>query len=241
MMQLHSERLLHPKRHLTAWHQHPHGQIYLLTRGMMAMETERQQWAMTSGSIGWLPPLCQHQAQACGNVEGWSLYLPAALCSRLPPRPQLTRASTLAQALVERIACFPVSALTGAQRRMLQVLFDEMQGDGQEALQLPLPQDARLQKIARALLADPANTRRQDEWASWAGLSVRNLSRLFITQTGIGFARWRQQARVIRSLEALSRGEPIAAVAAGVGYDNVSAYIAAFRQRFGVTPGMYFR
>ncbi|HEJ9095587.1 TPA: helix-turn-helix domain-containing protein [Serratia odorifera] len=240
-MQLHSERLLHPKQHLTPWHQHPHGQIYLLTQGMMAMETERQQWAMTSGSIGWLPPQCRHQAQACGNVAGWSLYLPLALCGKLPPRPQLIQASALVQALVERIAGFPVATLTGAQRRMLQVLFDEMQGEQQQALQLPLPQDARLLKIARALLDDPANVRRQDEWASWAGLSVRNLSRLFVTQTGIGFARWRQQARVIRSLEALSRGEPIAAVAADVGYDNVSAYIAAFRQRFGVTPGMYFR
>ncbi|BFO08574.1 hypothetical protein GGER_10840 [Serratia rubidaea] len=103
-----------------------------------------------------------------------------------------------------------------------------------------MPQDARLLKIARALLDDPASTRRQSEWASWAGISVRSLSRLFMVQTGIGFARWRQQARIIRSLEALSRGTPVASVAADCGYDNVSAYIAAFRRHFGVTPGCYF-
>ncbi|CAI0815270.1 HTH-type transcriptional repressor of iron proteins A [Serratia quinivorans] len=107
-------------------------------------------------------------------------------------------------------------------------------------LQLPLPQDARLLKIARALLNDPADNRTQSEWAAWAGLSIRTLSRRFINETGMTFARWRQQARVIRSLEPLSRGEAVNQIAGDCGYDNVSAYIAAFRQRFGTTPGLYF-
>ena len=107
-------------------------------------------------------------------------------------------------------------------------------------MQLPLPQDARLLKIARALLNEPASERSQSEWAAWAGLSVRTLSRHFISETGVTFARWRQQARVIRSLEPLSRGEAVNQIAGDCGYDNVSAYIAAFRQRFGTTPGLYF-
>ncbi|MFI8417621.1 AraC family transcriptional regulator [Serratia sp. NPDC078593] len=238
-MTVHSAAIQHEKKHLTAWHQHQDGQIYLLTRGMMALETEQQQWAMTCGSIGWLPPHCRHQAQACGEVKGWSLYLPAHYCRRLPSQPQLTFASKLTQALVERIAQFPSPALNHAQRRMVRVLLEEMQGEPQAALQLPLPQDKRLLNIARALLNDPAHSRQQSEWAQWAGLSVRNLSRLFMAQTGMSFVRWRQQARIIRSLEALSRGESITAAAANVGYDNVSTYIAAFRQRFGVTPRGY--
>ncbi|VEI64864.1 HTH-type transcriptional repressor of iron proteins A [Serratia fonticola] len=72
------------------------------------------------------------------------------------------------------------------------------------------------------------------------GLKPRTLSRRFMQETGMSFSRWRQQARVIRSLEALSAGMPVANVANECGYDNVSAYIAAFRQRFGITPGLYF-
>ena len=107
-------------------------------------------------------------------------------------------------------------------------------------LQLPLPQDARLLNIARALLNDPASPRSQRDWAIWAGLSPRTLSRRFLQETGISFALWRQQARVLRSLEGLSRGKAVGEVADACGYDNVSAYIAAFRRRFGVTPGAYF-
>jgi AraC-like DNA-binding protein len=120
------------------------------------------------------------------------------------------------------------------------VLLDEMHAASRAPLQLPLPQDARLLNIARALLNDPASLRSQRDWAVWAGLSPRTLSRRFLQETGISFALWRQQARVLRSLEGLSRGEAVGEVADACGYDNVSAYIAAFRRRFGVTPGAYF-
>ena len=95
--------------------------------------------------------------------------------------------------------------------------------------------------IARALLNDPASLRSRCDWAAWAGLSPRTLSRRFLQETGISFALWRQQARVLRSLEGLSRGEAVSEVADACGYDNVSAYIAAFRRRFGVTPGRTLR
>nr|WP_261411752.1 helix-turn-helix transcriptional regulator [Serratia quinivorans] len=240
MMILQSARLWHEKKHLTPWHQHTSGQLYLLTHGMIALETQEQQWAMTAGSIGWLPPHCAHQALACGNVAGWSLYLPEPYCSGLPEQPHLSTASGLIQALVERLAQFAGQRLNAPQRRLLQVLRDEVRMQENTPLQLPLPQDARLLKIARALLNDPADNRTQSEWAAWAGLSIRTLSRRFINETGMTFARWRQQARVIRSLEPLSRGEAVNQIAGDCGYDNVSAYIAAFRQRFGTTPGLYF-
>nr|WP_261090898.1 helix-turn-helix transcriptional regulator [Serratia quinivorans] len=240
MMILQSARLWHEKKHLTPWHQHTRGQLYLLTHGMIALETQEQQWAMTAGSIGWLPPHCAHQALACGNVAGWSLYLPEPYCSGLPEQPHLSTASGLIQALVERLAQFAGQRLNAPQRRLLLVLRDEVRMQENTPLQLPLPQDARLLKIARALLNDPADNRTQSEWAAWAGLSIRTLSRRFINETGMTFARWRQQARVIRSLEPLSRGEAVNQIAGDCGYDNVSAYIAAFRQRFGTTPGLYF-
>ena len=42
--------------------------------------------------------------------------------------------------------------------------------------------------IARALLNDPASLRSQCDWAAWAGLSPRTLSRRFLQETGISFA-----------------------------------------------------
>ncbi|WP_061796386.1 helix-turn-helix domain-containing protein [Serratia ficaria] len=240
MTAIRSQRLQHEKKHLTPWHRHADGQIYLLTRGMLALELPGRQWAITAGNLGWLPPHCAHQALACGRVAGWSLYLPANSAPGLPPQPRLLTATPLMQALVERIAQFAEGPAGALQQRMLQVLLDEMHREDSPPLQLPLPQDARLLNIARALLNDPASERSQNAWAGWAGLSPRTLSRRFMRETGVSFARWRQQARVLRSLEPLSRGEPVNRVASACGYDNVSAFIAAFRQRFGTTPGSYF-
>ncbi|BFO08575.1 hypothetical protein GGER_10850 [Serratia rubidaea] len=110
------------------WHQHDDGQIYLLTHGAIALETEQRQWAMTAGTLGWLPPRCRHQAQSCGQVEGWLLFLSPATCRPLPGNARLLAASGLAQALVARIAGLPPSPLRAPQRRMVQVLLDEMQG-----------------------------------------------------------------------------------------------------------------
>ena len=125
MTQIRSQRLQHEK-HLTPWHRHESGQIYLLTRGMLAMELPGRQWAIAGGTLGWLPPGCAHQALACGDVAGWSLYLPVKSVPEMPPQPQLFTASALLQALVERIAQFPADPLSAPQRRLLQVLLDEM-------------------------------------------------------------------------------------------------------------------
>jgi AraC-like DNA-binding protein len=45
--------------------------------------------------------------------------------------------------------------------------------------------------------------------------------------------------RLLKALEWLAAGRPVTAVALDSGYDNVSAFIAVFRQVFGVTPGRY--
>ncbi|MEI8633458.1 helix-turn-helix domain-containing protein [Vibrio sp. PP-XX7] len=119
-------------------------------------------------------------------------------------------------------------------------MIDELNLPASTNLQLPLPVDGRALKIAHALISNPADTRNQTALAKAFGLSTRTLSRLFTEQTGLTFACWRQQARILSSLQLLVKGESVANVAFASGYDNVSSYIAVFRQRFGVTPKSYF-
>ena len=91
-----------------------------------------------------------------------------------------------------------------------------------------------------ALLDDLSSHRSQVEWAAYAGLSVRTMSRHFMVETGMSFASWRKLARVIASLEKLSEDRAVGDVAFSLGYESVSAYIAAFKEIVGVTPGAYF-
>ena len=55
------------------------------------------------------------------------------------------------------------------------------------------------------------------------------------------FRTWRQRMRLVSALPALERGERVTDVALACGYDSTSAFIAAFRQQFGATPGEFFR
>lgn len=116
---------------------------------------------------------------------------------------------------------------------------DEIRDSPEVPLSLPMPMDARLLKIARALSERPDDGRRLDDWAAWAGIAPRTLTRRFLAETGFSFTEWRQRLRLLRALELLAAGKPVGAIALDLGYDNVSAFIALFRRTFGVTPGQY--
>jgi AraC-like DNA-binding protein len=94
-------------------------------------------------------------------------------------------------------------------------------------------------KITDALAMDLADNRRLEEWADWAGIGARTMSRRFVAETGLTFAQWRQQARLLRALEKIADGVPVTTIALDLGYDNVSAFIDMFRRAMGTTPGKY--
>ena len=58
-------------------------------------------------------------------------------------------------------------------------------------------------------------------------------------ETGLSFAQWRQQARLLRALELIADGVAVTTIALELGYDNVSAFIDMFRRALGTTPGRY--
>ena len=64
---------------------------------------------------------------------------------------------------------------------------------------------------------------------------------LFQRETGLSFRAWRQRLRLLAALTPLERGERVTDVALACGYDSTSAFISAFRQQFGCTPGEFFR
>jgi AraC-like DNA-binding protein len=53
----------------------------------------------------------------------------------------------------------------------------------------------------------------------------------------MSFGLWRQKARMLDSARLLAEGKSVTDAALGVGYASTSAFIAAFRETFGCTPG----
>jgi len=94
-------------------------------------------------------------------------------------------------------------------------------------------------RIADAVLQAPASEETFQVLAQRAGISERSARRLFNAETGMSFANWRQQARLLLALEYLSAGNPIAEVADSLGYASASSFIAMFRKAFGLSPRRY--
>ncbi len=145
-------------------------------------------------------------------------------------RELIVRATAFAQPYAER----------GREARLARVLADEIAAARVAPFALPAPRDARLLRITRRLLDDPADDRTLAAWGRAAGASPRTLARLFRRETGMSFARWRQQARLLRALELLAAGRAVTEVALDLGYESTSAFITMFRETLGSTPARYF-
>jgi AraC-like DNA-binding protein len=104
---------------------------------------------------------------------------------------------------------------------------------------VPMPHNERLVRVCTAILRDPAQNDALDEWAESAGMGRRTFTRTFRRETGISFATWRQNVRLMEALSRLAVGQPVTTVALDVGYNSPSAFTAMFRRAFGSAPTQY--
>lgn len=223
----------------TASHSHARGQLMGALSGLVSVGVNRQQWVVPAIHAIWIPPHCEHSVRSHGPFSGWSVFIAEQRCAELPDEPRAIRTTSLLRAAVRRAASWDGTRLDAQRSRIAEVILDELAASQAESLGLPAPEDARLLRITDALARDLSDCRRLEQWAEWAGLSPRTLSRKFSAETGMSFAQWRAQARLLRALELVADGVSVTTIALELGYDNVSAFIDMFRRATGTTPGRY--
>ncbi|TNC16368.1 helix-turn-helix transcriptional regulator [Methylobacterium terricola] len=221
------------------WHRHARGQLICIESGMLHVRTESGAWLLPPHRAGWMPPGILHQVGVHGVATGWTVLIAPPLTTTLPEAPKVVGVSELMRALVHRAVDWSETR-TPEQDRQAGVLLDEVRHARPEHLHLPMPQDPRLKRIALAILNRPETRKTLDMWATWGGISPRSLRRLIVEETGLSFAQWAQQARLIRSLELLAQGNPVSVVSDRLGYETPSSFIAMFKRSFGVSPGRFF-
>lgn len=222
-------------------HSHDRGQLFALTRGLLIVEAAGGRWMFPSQHCAWIPPGCLHKARAMGSASGSMLYFSTELSQGLPSEPRVLGSASLLFGIVNRILDWDVRQSVGApERRLLAVLQDEIRRPEEQVLRLPLPKQAKLARVARAVLENVDHPRTLDEWAKHAGMARRTFMRAFSSDMGMPFGRWRQQARLFASLEMLAQGMSVTDVAIAVGYNSVSAFNEVFRAALGTNPQAYF-
>jgi AraC-like DNA-binding protein len=222
-------------------HSHARGQLFALTQGLLILEAAGGRWMFPSRRCAWIPPGCLHRARSVGRAAGSMLYFSAELCQGLPSEPRVLGSSELLFEIVNRVLDWGRQQSLGhPERRLLAVLQDEIRRPEEQVLRLPLPRQAKLAKVARAVLQNVADDRTLDEWAKDAGMARRTFMRAFSREMCMPFGRWRQHARLFAALEMLAQGMSITDVAIAVGYSSVSAFNEVFRAALGTTPQAYF-
>jgi AraC-like DNA-binding protein len=103
-------------------------------------------------------------------------------------------------------------------------------------LHLPWPRDARLRRVCNALQRSPGLHGDMEYWAGREGMSSRTLSRLFRSELGMSFHRWRLQLLLLEAQIRLAQGQSSARVAAALGYAGPAAFTAMFRRATGLPP-----
>lgn len=227
------------KIRLTVPHRHRRGQLFGAMRGLLAVDAGRGRWIVPATHAVWIPPDIVHGVRSYGPYAGWSVHVAASACAVLPSAPAILSVSGLLRESVARAATWGDAELDTAQLQLAGVILNEIATLPQTDLGLPMPRDRRLIQIAHALSDRPDDDRKLEEWAQWAGIAPRTLTRRFVAETGFSLTEWRQRVRLLRAIELLAAGRAVSAVALDLGYQNVSAFISLFKRTFAVTPGQY--
>jgi len=231
-----------PDRHLIPAHEHSRDQLVYAQTGVMTVMTAAGSWVVPPNRAVWVPTGVEHHLRMSGRVEMRTLYLRKRFVASLPRTCCVVAVPPLLRELILHVVRRgPLSRRSASGRRILDFLLDCLRELSAIPMHVPWPADPRARRVAEAVTSNPASTATLDELAASAGASKRTIERLFIVETSLGFRTWRQQVRMLKSLELLAACKNVTTVALDVGYASTSAFIAAFRRAFGSTPRRYYR
>lgn len=223
-------------------HSHPWAQLVYAASGVMRVSTPHAAWLVPPTRAIWVPGGMPHEIEMRGVVAMRTLYLaPAAPDPRLAACRAIEVAPLLRELILHIVRIGMLDVDDEGHARLEALLVDLLAAGETTPLELPLPSDPRARGFADRLLENPGEPDGFAALARDAGASLRTLQRLFLAQTGLSLEAWRGRARMQQAVAALARGSSVTQTALDAGYQSPSAFIAAFKRTFGVTPSRYRR
>jgi AraC-like DNA-binding protein len=220
-------------------HSHTNGQLNYVKSGTLRLLTPNSAWVVPQQRVIWIPPRQPHSVECRSLAGGWKIMVPPSYGTSLPKTVAVLHTSQLLVAALESIPG-ENDGITPAKLKVLQQLIQlALREARSEALGVTLPRSSRLRKITDILLEHPDDPRDIDAWAKQIGMSRSTFTRKFVAETGSSFGEWRKAVMLGRALDLLTEGLSVGDIAARLGYSGPSAFVAAFRRRFGAPPGHF--
>jgi AraC-like DNA-binding protein/quercetin dioxygenase-like cupin family protein len=230
-----------PKGEVFHLHRHTCGQLIYAISGMLVVRSSVGSWIVPSQRGVWVPPLLEHSVNMLTDTQMRSVYLNIDLSLRVKGP---CRVISIPHVLRE-LVLFAASRMAGDEPELdnaIGTLIAQIINESiASPLAVPIPNDPRLFEIYCRLSENPSAPETIEAWGKHIGVTERTFVRHLKKETGMTFRIWRQQIRLLSSLERLAKGEPVTTVALDVGYNTPSGFITAFRRSFGTTPSSYFK
>jgi AraC-like DNA-binding protein len=216
------EVMQHPAGETIGNHSHDDAQLSVVLKGTMKIRCQGGWWLAPAGRGIWIPAGVKHSANYSEMASFVLLKIDPDAAAALPPDVRSIAVSDLLRELSLAIGRLPSKEEDADEEELMArlILKRIRNADATPFLFLPSGTDARVLRVTEFLRADPANDASLDALATIGGSSRRTLSRLFLSDTGMTFARWRDHLRIVTALDRLVRGVPIIQVALDLGYNR---------------------
>ncbi len=235
-----TRRTTYANGHCIKPHWHARAQFIFAVAGTMRVRTARRVWIVPPTRALWVPARTVHEVQMYGVVQMRSLYVDDVCGAGMPSSCAVLNVTPLLKELIVRAVALPAGYDEhGDDGLLMQLLMAEVRRLPHCALDLPLPESADLTRLCERLLDDLSARRPCDLDALDLKTSTRTLYRRFLRETGITFARWKHQARLLESIRRLAEGVPVTTVALDLGYASPSAFSSMFRRAVGTPPRIF--
>jgi len=214
-------------------------QLIYATQGSLTVECPigERLWYVPAHRALWVPAGVACSLRMRGSVRLRMLYLHESLCKGAQETHAINVAPLLHEAILEAVR----RSILPPDEPLTRLITELLLASSSAPLVLPMPRDARALRVAKRFVRNPARRETLQELAHHAGAGVRTLERIFVSETGMGFAAWRQRLRMLESMRRLLDGDSVAAAADAVGYESVSAFVVAFKATIGEPPGRWLR
>lgn len=216
-------------------HQHKKGQLLFASQGCISFALDNSICILPPTKAVWIPPHTQHRAVMTNVVAYRALYFDSAIFDSQNDITMI-EVNALLKALIDKMALWPWDKPENDMKNTTTLFWEEFYAAKRHSFQLPLPSNRRFIKFRQQVMQKSFLAPALTEVAYSIGASPKTVTRLFKAETGMSYQDWRQQWRLLKSIELLSREMQVSDVYHWLGFSSDSAFIAFFKKQTGQTP-----
>lgn len=232
-------------QHETGVHAHATHQLTYTRSGVLSVVIGSSRWVVPPSRAVWIPAEVDHSIRAHGSTSARLAFVEPSSDVAFPNQVIVVQATPLLREVIEELSNDTPD--DPESRPHLEALFSlhlrrhaQLHVPSSQPLRMSALVEPRLATIEHALRQSPSERRTLRDWGRFCGSSERTLSRLFMSEAGTTFSRWRSQVRLQHAVVELAGGRSVTDTAHECGFKSTSAFIESFQSALGTTPGRYF-